>query len=84
MLVISRQRHEEIVIGRGADAIVISIVDIRGDKVRIGIEANRSVPVHRREVYEAIESESERRLKIERRVSNLERFISTVWICRAS
>ena len=51
MLVLSRQRDESIIIG---DNIVITIVDIRGDKVRLGIEAPKEVPVHRQEVYEAI------------------------------
>lgn len=51
MLVLSRKKGEEIVIDRD---IVISIVEIRGDKVRLGIEAPKEVPVHRREVYDAI------------------------------
>jgi carbon storage regulator len=55
MLVLSRHRDEEIYIG---DSIVISIVDIRGDKVRIGITAPESVPVHRREVYERIQRQN--------------------------
>ena len=50
MLVLSRQRDESIIIG---DNIVVTIVDVRGDKVRLGIEAPREVSVHRREVYEA-------------------------------
>lgn len=54
MLVLSRQRDEKIMIG---DDIVISIVDIRGDKVRLGIEAPKSVGVHRQEVYDAIKRE---------------------------
>jgi len=49
MLVLSRQRDESIIIG---DNIVVTIVDVRGDKVRLGIEAPREVSVHRREVYE--------------------------------
>ena len=57
MLVLSRQRDESIVIG---DRIVITIVDIRGDKVRLGIEAPGEVPVHRQEVYEAIQRENRR------------------------
>lgn len=57
MLVLSRQRDESIMIG---DDIVITIVDIRGDKVRLGIEAPKSIPVHRQEVYEAIERENRR------------------------
>jgi len=54
MLVLSRQRDESIVIG---DNVVITIVDIRGDKVRLGIEAPGEIPVHRQEVYEAIQRE---------------------------
>jgi carbon storage regulator len=55
MLVLSRQRDESIIIG---DNIVITIVDIRGDKVRLGIEAPTEIPVHRQEVYEAIQREN--------------------------
>lgn len=55
MLVLSRQRDESIVIG---DNIVVTIVDIRGDKVRLGIEAPTEIPVHRREVFEAIQREN--------------------------
>lgn len=51
MLVLSRQRDESIVI---AEEITVTIVDIRGDKVRLGIQAPADVPVHRREVFEAI------------------------------
>ena len=54
MLVLSRKRDEAIVIG---DDIKVYIVDIRGDKVRLGIEAPSDVPVHRQEVYEAIQRE---------------------------
>ena len=54
MLVLSRQRDESIVIG---DNIVITIVDIRGDKVRLGIQAPVEIPVHRQEVYDAIQRE---------------------------
>lgn len=57
MLVLSRQRDESIIIG---DNIVITIVDIRGDKVRLGIEAPKEIPVHREEVYEAIKKENEK------------------------
>ena len=55
MLVLSRQRDESIMIG---DNIVITVVDIRGDKVRLGITAPTEVPVHRQEVYEAIQREN--------------------------
>ena len=58
MLVLSRKKNETIVI---KDDITITVVDIRGDKVRLGIDAPKDVPVHRREVYEAIKrSESTR------------------------
>ena len=55
MLVLSRQRDETIMIG---DDVEITVVDIRGDKVRLGINAPRSVQVHRKEVYEAIQREN--------------------------
>ena len=55
MLVLSRQRDETIMIG---DEIEVTVVDIRGDKVRIGINAPKSVSVHRKEVYEAIQREN--------------------------
>ncbi len=54
MLVLSRQRDESIKIG---DNIEITVVDIRGEKVRLGINAPPDVPVHRKEVYEAIKRE---------------------------
>jgi carbon storage regulator len=54
MLVLSRQRDETIMIG---DDIEITVVDIRGEKVRLGINAPAHVPVHRKEVYEAIKRE---------------------------
>jgi len=60
MLVLSRKKNESIVIN---DDISIVVVEIRGDKVRLGVEAPKEVPVHRREVYDAIkraEQESEK------------------------
>ena len=54
MLVLSRQRDESIMIG---DDVEIVIVDVRGDKVRLGITAPKSIPVHRREIYDAIQRE---------------------------
>src|SRR3974390_2846225 len=51
MLVLSRQRDETIVIG---DDIEVTVVDIRGDKVRLGINAPRTISVHRKEVYELV------------------------------
>jgi len=55
MLVLSRQKDESIVIG---DDIEITVVDIRGDKVRLGVDAPSEIPVHRKEVYEAIQREN--------------------------
>ncbi len=57
MLVLSRQRDETIMIG---DDIEITVVDIRGDKIRLGITAPSRIAVHRKEVYEAIRAENER------------------------
>src|SRR3982750_1117430 len=55
MLVLSRQRDETIMIG---DDIEVTVVDIRGDKVRLGINAPKSISVHRKEVYDAIRREN--------------------------
>jgi len=54
MLVLSRKKNEKIVIDEN---IIITIVEVRGDKVRLGIEAPREVPIHRSEVYDAIQNE---------------------------
>jgi carbon storage regulator len=54
MLVLSRQKDESIMIG---DEVEITIVDVRGDKVRLGITAPKHIPVHRREIYDAIQRE---------------------------
>ncbi|MCA9054268.1 MAG: carbon storage regulator CsrA [Planctomycetaceae bacterium] len=56
MLVLSRKRNESIIIDGN---IVVTVVDIRGDKVRLGIEAPRDVPVHRSEVYDALKKASD-------------------------
>jgi len=56
VLVLSRQRDETIMIG---DDIELTVVDIRGDKVRLGIKAPRNIVVHRKEVYDAIKRENE-------------------------
>ncbi len=61
MLVLSRHRDESIMIG---DDVVVTIVDIRGDKVRLGIDAPTSIPVHRQEVYEAIQRENQQASRI--------------------
>ena len=60
MLVLSRQKDESIMIG---DEVEITIVDGRGDKVRLGINAPRSIAVHRREIYDAIQREKAAKAK---------------------
>lgn len=62
MLVLSRHREESIMIG---DDVVITIVDIRGDKVRLGIAAPQDIPVHRQEVYDAIKRENEKAARMQ-------------------
>ncbi len=62
MLVLSRHRDESIMIG---DDVVITVVDIRGDKVRLGIDAPQHIPVHRQEVYEAIKRENEKASQVQ-------------------
>ncbi len=62
MLVLSRRKNESIMIG---DDVEITIVDIRGDKVRLGITAPKTISVHRREVYEAIQREKNEEKKNE-------------------
>lgn len=57
MLVLSRKKNESIVIG---DGITIVVVEIREDKVRLGIEAPKEVPVHRREVFDSINRDGRR------------------------
>ncbi len=61
MLVLSRTRDESIIIG---DNVVVTVVDVRGDKVKLGIEAPQDVTVHRREVYEAIRRENQQAAKL--------------------
>jgi carbon storage regulator len=55
MLVLSRKKNESIIIN---DNITVTVIEIRGDKVRLGIEAPKDVTVHRREVYEAIQNQA--------------------------
>ena len=54
MLVLSRKKNESIVID---DTIIVTVVEIRGDKVRLGIQAPKEIPVHRSEVHAAIHSD---------------------------
>jgi len=69
MLVLPRKKNESIVIGEGLEIQVV-VIDIRGDKVRLGIESPQEVPVHRREVYEAIQ----RNQKVTEEKPQLEQF----------
>ncbi len=62
MLVLSRQRDESIMIG---DNVEIIIVDVRGDKVRLGITAPKEIPVHRREIYDAIQREKKQKKELQ-------------------
>jgi len=54
MLVLSRKKDESIIIN---DHITVTVIEIRGDKVRLGIDAPKDIPVHRREVFEAIQAQ---------------------------
>lgn len=56
MLILSRKRGEKIHIG---DKITVEILDVRGDQVQVGIDAPRSIPVHRHEIYEEIQGDQE-------------------------
>jgi carbon storage regulator len=60
MLVLSRCKDESIMVG---EKVEITIVDVRGNKVRLGITAPRSVPVHRKEVFDAIHREKAMRVR---------------------
>jgi len=65
MLVLSRKKDESIMIGD----VIVMVVKIRGDKVRLAIDAPRNVPVHRREVYDAIQREGVDRKQLDTQVS---------------
>lgn len=55
MLVLSRKRDESIIIG---DDVVVTIIDIKGEQVKLGVSAPKSISIHRKEVYEAIQAEN--------------------------
>ena len=61
-MVLSRHRDESIMIG---DDVIVTVVDIRGDKVRLGITCPGDIPVHRTEVYEAIKRENEKAARLQ-------------------
>jgi len=58
MLVLSRKKDQSIIIGHGSEQIVISVVEIRGDRVRLGVTASPNIPIHRKEVHDAIRSQA--------------------------
>ncbi len=68
MLVLSRQRDQTVMIG---DEIEVTVVDVRGDRVRLGFKAPAEVPVHRKEVYDAIRRENERAAAFRGEVSRM-------------
>ncbi len=61
MLCLSRKKNESIICGEGDDQITIVVIEIRGDKVRLGVEAGKHISVHRNEVYDAIQREQSRK-----------------------
>ena len=54
MLVLSRKKDEQIIISLGSMRVTVKVVDVRGDRVRLGIDAPESVAVHRQEVFDAL------------------------------
>lgn len=60
MLVLTRKVDECIIVGEGPLAVMIKIIDVRGDKVRVGIEADSSIPIHRKEIADAIAAENQK------------------------
>ncbi|PLX18719.1 MAG: carbon storage regulator [Candidatus Muiribacterium halophilum] len=68
MLVLTRKKNQSIII---ADDIEVVVVDIKGDQIKLGIKAPKSVSVHRKEVYEEIQRENEAAAKSNVKVNNL-------------
>ena len=73
MLVLSRKRDESIIIG---DDVVITVVDIKGEQVKIGVTAPQTVSIHRKEVYEAIQEENKQASKI--KAQNLSGLVNVI------
>jgi len=73
MLVLSRKRDESIIIG---DDVVITIVDIKGEQVKIGVAAPKTVSIHRKEIYEAIQQEN--RAAANNKIQNLSGLVTVL------
>lgn len=69
MLILTRKKNEQIMIGND---IVITVTDIRGDKIRLGVEAPKEVPVHRSEIYEAIKRQEQEAVNQEKENTDAE------------
>ncbi|MBN2326709.1 MAG: carbon storage regulator CsrA [Candidatus Omnitrophica bacterium] len=73
MLVLTRKRDESIIIG---DDVEITIVDIKGEKVKIGVSAPKTLSIHRKEIYEAIQEEN--KAAVNNRAPNLSGLIHVI------
>lgn len=60
MLVLSRKLNETVICGEGDNRVIITVVEIRGDKVRLGFSALPTTPIHRAEVWEAIQRDMQK------------------------
>ncbi|MFB7817550.1 carbon storage regulator CsrA [Paenibacillus chitinolyticus] len=68
MLILSRLKGEKIMIGQD---IVLTVLDVAGDQVRIGIEAPKDIPIHREEIYKAIQAENQAAVKMDLNAASL-------------
>ncbi|MFS0836291.1 carbon storage regulator CsrA [Paenibacillus sp. 1P03SA] len=68
MLILSRLKGEKIIIGQD---IVLTVLDVAGDQVRIGIEAPKDIPIHREEIYKAIQAENQAAVNMDLNAASL-------------
>ncbi|WP_405080876.1 carbon storage regulator CsrA [Paenibacillus chitinolyticus] len=68
MLILSRLKGEKIIIGQD---IVLTVLEVAGDQVRIGIEAPKDIPIHREEIYKAIQAENQAAVKMDLNAASL-------------
>jgi carbon storage regulator len=61
MLVLSRHINERVVIGTPPNQVVVTLIEIRGDKIRLGFEAPANIPIHRQEIYNAIQRDGQKK-----------------------